>query len=177
MFWLRSVGCSWYNFELNLVLTSNGNFRVVPVLHSVSDICLCYSDPQVTTPGEFRTGPLYVPTTFVVQMLKLRAVHIYRAHGNVTLNEYQLARFVYSVLLYAIALHIVFWTFKYDREPDNFMDFVHRMSWNLTHDISGKGSVSVSRLAFSKTKCCHVVTVYILITHELSQISEYSIFQ
>lgn len=55
--------------------------------------------------------------TFVVHMLKLRAVHIYRAHGNVTLNEYQLARFVHSVLLYAIALHIVFstvWTITYD---------------------------------------------------------------
>jgi len=54
----------------------------VPVLHSVSDICPYYSDPQVNTSGEFRTGPLYVPTTFVVQMLKLRAVHIYRRHDN-----------------------------------------------------------------------------------------------
>ena len=76
----------------------------------MSDICLYYLEPQVTTPGEFRTGPLYVPTTFVVQMFKLRAVHIYRAHGNSTLNEYQLARFVHSVLLYATALHIVFST-------------------------------------------------------------------
>ena len=36
---------------------------------------------------------------------------------TVTLNEYQLARFVYSVLLYSIAFHIVFrtvLTIKYD---------------------------------------------------------------
>jgi len=48
----------------------------------MSDICFYYSEPQVTTSGEFRTGPFYVPTTFVAQMLGLRAVHIYTAHGN-----------------------------------------------------------------------------------------------
>jgi len=36
----------------------------------------------------------------------------------------------------------------------------------LTHRVSGTGSVHVCRLAFSKTKCYHVIITDILIRHE-----------
>jgi hypothetical protein len=143
----------------------------VPVLHSVSDICPYYPDPQVTTSGEFKTGPLYVPTTFVVQMLKLRAVHIYRTHGN---SEYQLARFVYSVLLYTIALHIVFstvLTIKYDMGTQQFHGLCPSYVLKFKTRHFRKISLRLQTCFFQNKMLLHS-NVYILIKHELPYILE-----
>ena len=182
--------------------------------------------------------PLHVSTTFVVQMLKLRAVHIYRAHGNSTMGtgsfpgakrpghsadhppqfkcrgHERVGLYLYSPsgtqwpVIGRISLHgnsspqwiplrSVCWRstalcnslshcirggsyhYVWQSETSNFTDLVHRMSWNLKHCISGEGSVSAFKLAFSKTECLYlyIVNVYILIKYELSQISEYNIFQ
>jgi len=59
-------------------------------------------------------------------------------------------------------------TIVYDiltHEPVKFLKISRIPHQNLTLCISGTGSVRFFRLAFSKTKCYHVVNIYVLIKY------------